>query len=113
MTTVAAHSSAPRCLPFQAEKPIAACCVCFEACSVDVQDAQQALVGALRREDLASKQVQRLQSELAALQDLVTANQRELQLNQMVMKFRKAEVERRRVRSTAKCHQSIPYTLTD
>lgn len=64
-----------------------------------LQNAQQALVSALRREDTAVRQVQRLQSELAALQDLLTANQRELQRNQMVMKFRNAEVDRRRV-----CH---------
>ena len=51
----------------------------------------------MRREDEAVKQVQRLQAELAALQDLLTANQKELQRNQMVMKFRNAEVERRRV----------------
>ena len=62
-----------------------------------VQSAQQALVSALRREGTAAKQVYHLQSELAALQDLLTANQRELQRNQMVMKFRTAEVERRRV----------------
>lgn len=61
----------------------------------------------MRREDMAAKQVQHLQSELAALQDLLTANQRELQRNQMVMKFRNAEVERRRVCFTAKCHHSI------
>lgn len=64
-----------------------------------LQNAQQALVSALRREDAAAKQVERLQSELAALQDLLAANQRELQRNQMVMKFRNAEVDRRRV-----CH---------
>ena len=64
---------------------------------VGLQSAQLALVGALRREDTAAKQVQHLQSELLALQDLLTANQRELQRNQMVMKFRNAEVERRRV----------------
>ena len=62
-----------------------------------VQNAQQGLLGALRREEQAVKQAQRLQAELAALQDLLTANQKELQRNQMVMKFRNAEVERRRV----------------
>ena len=62
-----------------------------------MQSAQQALVGALRREDMAAKQVQHLQLQLTALQDLLTANQKELQRNQMVMKFRNAEVERRRV----------------
>lgn len=62
-----------------------------------MQTAQQALVSALRREDAAVKQVQHLQSELATLQELLTANQKELQRNQMVMKFRNAEVDRRRV----------------
>ena len=63
-------------------------------------------MSALRREDIVSKQVQQLQSELAALQDLLTANQRELQRNQMIMKFRNAEVERRRVRFTAQSHHT-------
>ena len=79
--------------------------------AVDVQNAQQALLSALRREDTAAKQVHHLQSELAALQDLLTANQRELQRNQMVMKFRNAEVERRRVRP----HQHLrdcPWKVT-
>ena len=46
---------------------------------------------------MAEQQVQQLRSELTALQDLLTAGQRELQRNQMIMKFRNAEVERRRV----------------
>lgn len=58
-------------------------------------------MSALRREEMAEQQVQHLRSELAALQDLLTANQRELQRNQMIMKFRNAEVERRRVCVTA------------
>ena len=58
-------------------------------------------MSALRREDMAEQQVQQLRSELAALQDLLTAGQRELQRNQMIMKFRNTEVERRRVRVTA------------
>ena len=72
-----------------------------------MQTAQQALVSALRREDTAVKQVQHLQTELAALQDLLTANQRELQRNQMVMKFRNAEVARRRVGQTLP--HSVPW----
>ena len=96
----------------QAQTCIAACCSHFEAHAAYVQNAQQVLVSALRREDMATKQVQHLQSELAALQDLLMANQRELQRNQMVMKFRSAEVERRRVCFTAKCCQSIPQTFT-
>ena len=43
------------------------------------------------------KQAQHVQLELAATQDLLAANQRELQRNLMVMKFRNAEVERLRV----------------
>ena len=62
---------------------------------------------------MAAKQVQHLQSELSALQDLLTANQRELQRNQMVMKFRNAEVERRRVCFIAKFRRSILQTLAD
>lgn len=75
-----------------------------------LQNAQQALVSALRREDTAVKQVQRLQSELAALQDLLTANQRELQRNQMVMKFRNAEVDRRRVCHMTSCNHGVGYS---
>ncbi len=73
-----------------------------------LQNAQQALVSALRREDAAAKQVERLQSELAALQDLLAANQRELQRNQMVMKFRNAEVDRRRVCHLVHQHKCKP-----
>ena len=62
-----------------------------------MQSAQQALLGELRREDTAVKQTQHVQAELAATQGLLAANQRELQRNLMVMKFRNAEVERLRV----------------
>ena len=62
-----------------------------------LQNAEQAVVGALRREEQAVKQAQHLQAELAATQGLLNANQRELQRNLMVMKFRNAEVERLRV----------------
>ena len=51
----------------------------------------------MRREEQAVKQAQHLQAELAATQGLLNANQRELQRNLMVMKFRNAEVERLKV----------------
>ena len=73
-----------------------------------LQNAQQALMSALRREDAAAKQVERMQSELAALQDLLAANQRELQRNKMVMKFRNAEVDRRRVCHLVHQHKCKP-----
>ncbi|DBA65966.1 TPA: hypothetical protein ACH3X2_002987 [Trebouxia sp. C0005] len=91
----ALHGQAPdldaalaTCLAFDAQPNTAA--------AQAAQNAQQALVSALRREDAAAKQVERLQFELAALQELLAANQKELQRNQMVMKFRNAEVDRRR-----------------
>ena len=67
---------------------------------------QNALLGALRREDAAVKQAQHVQLELAATQDLLAGNQRELQRNMMVMKFRNAEVERLRVCDTAATWES-------
>ena len=73
-----------------------------------LQNAQQALVSALRREDAAARQVERLQCELAALQELLAANQKELQRNQMVMKFRNAEVDRRRVCLLVHQHKCEP-----
>ncbi|KAL3144137.1 hypothetical protein ABBQ32_003927 [Trebouxia sp. C0010 RCD-2024] len=79
--------------PYTLVRPI---CLRPEGTSAHLQNAQQALVSVLRREDMAEQQVQQLRSELTALQDLLTAGQRELQRNQMIMKFRNAEVERRR-----------------
>ena len=78
-----------------------------------LQNAEQAVVGALRREEQAVKQAQHLQAELAATQGLLNANQRELQRNLMVMKFRNAEVERLRVcimchLTTATCSFGAP-----
>lgn len=55
------------------------------------------MVAALKREEDAVRQAEHVRGELAATQGLLTANQRELQRNLMVMKFRNAEVERLRV----------------
>lgn len=72
-------------------------CVNMTKCKVLLQKAHEAMIAALRREDDAAKRTQRLRADLAATQGLLTANQRELQRNLMVMKFRNAEVERLRV----------------
>eukprot|EP00887_Chlorella_sp_A99_P003515 scaffold7.g3515.t1 len=56
--------------------------------------ARRALVGALRREDGAVKQVRRLEAEMAGLKDLVATLQADVQRGQMMLKLRDSRLAR-------------------
>ena len=76
-----------------------------------MQGGQAALVGALRREEAASRSIKRLESELEAIKDVLKARDMDAQRTKMIIRLKEDKIARLQACTACPFHD-LSYTIT-